>query len=177
MGHQEVETDVLARCQAGDHEAFTSVVRVYGPMIHALALRMVRDPYEAEDLSQEIFLRMYRKISTFRGQSKFSTWLYQLGYYLILDFLKARKRETEVTDFPEDLEGVVAVDSSPREPRVVVTDLVNRLPLPYRTAIQLFYVDGYSLEEIGQITGTPVGTVKTHLARGRERLRALMVSV
>jgi RNA polymerase sigma-70 factor (ECF subfamily) len=165
------------RAQRGDQEAFAILVTRHQRYVYNLAYRLLRDPQEAEDLAQEAFLRAWRGMDGFRGDSKFTTWLYRIVTNLCYNRLPKLRRQLEETD-AEGLEAYPS-PSAPDPPALVeaaerrafLHRQIASLPEKYRLVITLFYLQELSYEEIAGVLDLPLGTVKTHLFRARERLQ------
>jgi RNA polymerase sigma-70 factor (ECF subfamily) len=175
--------EILAeRCQSGDAEAFGQLVERYKKRVFNLALRMLRNHDDAEDIAQETFLHVFRAIRSFRIDQRFSTWIYKVASNLCIDLLRRRRHPTVSLDAPlrdsEDLHREIPDwSSAPSEVYDHVelhTDLqrvIDRLPPRYRLVIVLRHTQDLSYEEIAAITEMPLGTVKTRLFRAREIMR------
>jgi len=149
-----------------------------------LAVRLVGTREEAEELVQDSFVKAYDNLHTFRGDSRFSTWFYRILYNVCMTHVMRRKdREVSID---EDISGSgltpgrderdILLDLEEREMQSILRDEIARLPVRFRTPVTLFYVQEMSYEEIAEVTGQPVGTVKTNLFRGRHALRQRMLS-
>jgi RNA polymerase sigma-70 factor (ECF subfamily) len=180
------DEELVERCQDNDHRAFTAIVDRYKHKVHWLVRRMVGNA-EDEDLTQEVFVRAYRAMPGFQGRSSFRTWLYRIAHNLCLTELRRRSRRGEHVSLEEEGEEKVHwMLSGPREDleheierRDIsgkVRTLVEKLPVPYRTALTLFYLQQVRYEEIAEIMDVPLGTVKTYIHRGRLRLRELVLA-
>ena len=179
------DLDAVRRVVAGERSAFAPLVARYGRRLHDLALRMLRDPGEAEDVAQQAFLNAYRAIARFDGRRPFRHWLLRIATNLCRNRLAERRRRPHwVGGVPGDDEGFVLDPAAPPPPAGAgadarsdaerVRDAIERLPEPYRLAVVLRYAQGLSLEEVSEITEVPVATVKTHLHRARAALRRLL---
>lgn len=186
------DAELVARVQAGDRAAFGLLVEKYRRKIERLIARLVRDPAEVEDLAQEVFIKAYRAIDTFRGESAFYTWLYRIALNTAKNYLMSARREVEtMSTSVEDEEGErfdllegQGSDETPerlllsREIAETVQAAMEGLSEELRTAIQLRELDGLSYEEIAQLMGCPIGTVRSRIFRAREaiaeRLRPLL---
>ena len=176
----ELDEGEAARVQAargGDEAAFRILVERYRDRVYALALRICKEAHAAEEIAQDTFVRAWRALPVFRGDSRFSTWLYRIAFRRALDEKVAidRRRGREVpgeseTHTIEDFPAPVSGDFGLRRK---LERLVAALPESQRIALTLFYGADQSLEEIGRILDAPQGTVKTHLSRGRAELRVL----
>ena len=179
---REEESAVILKVQQGDANAFEALVTAYQKQVYNLALRTVGNPEDAADLSQEAFLRAYRSIGSFRGDSKFSVWLYRLTTNICIDFLRSKGRKPTVSltmenDDEETQELDVADDRFDPEENFQRAELqravqrgLNALPEEFRTILVLRELEGMSYAEIGEILHLEEGTVKSRLFRARSRL-------
>jgi RNA polymerase sigma-70 factor (ECF subfamily) len=178
----EEEYALVQRIQSGDSDAFAVLMDLYQKQVYHLALRTVGNPEDAADMTQEAFLRAYRAIGSFRGDSKLSVWLYRLTQNVCIDFLRSRGRKPTVsltveneTDEIQELD--VADDRFDPEvqyQRKALRDAVRRgldeLPEEYRTILVLREINGLSYAEIGEQLQLEEGTVKSRLFRARKKL-------
>ena len=171
------ERQLITRAQRGDPAAFEVLVNTHAQYVYNLALRVVRDPHEAQDLSQEAFLRAWRHLPAFRGDAKFSTWLYRIVTNLCYNRLPRLKRELaeitldegalDLTDHRQRIEpGLLA-----KELRDHLHEAMDDLPESYRLLLSLRHQQGMSYADIAETTGMPLGTVKTGIFRARNLLR------
>lgn len=179
---REEEYAVIRRVCAGDTDAFEALVTAYQKQVYNLALRTVGNEEDAADMTQEAFLRAYRSLGSFRGDSKFSVWLYRLTTNICIDFLRSRGRRptvslTAVDEDEEPQELDVAddrfdpVQSLERaELRRAVQRGLASLPEDYRRILMLRELSGLSYAEIGQVLRLEEGTVKSRLFRARKKL-------
>jgi RNA polymerase sigma-70 factor (ECF subfamily) len=178
------EAEAIRRAQQGDAEAFERIYRLHNRRVYALCLRMVGNTAEAEDLTQDAFMQLFRKIGTFRGESAFSTWLHRLAVNVVL--MRLRKKtlaETsldEVTDPDEDVGGPRKDIGGPdlrlsgSVDRVNLERAVGQLPPGYRSVFVLHDVQGYEHNEIAAIMNCSIGNSKSQLHKARMRLRELL---
>jgi len=178
------EAEAIRLAQAGDAAAFEFLYQLHNRRVYALCLRMMNNPADAEDLVQEAFLQLFRKIGTFRGESAFSTWLHRMTVNVVL--MKLRKKTLpatsldEVTDPDEETGGprkdVGAPDLrlSGAVDRVNLERCIEKLPPGYRTVFMLHDVQGYEHNEIAGIMDCSVGNSKSQLHKARTRLRDLL---
>lgn len=178
------EAEAIRRAQQGDAGAFERIYALHNRRVYALCLRMVGNTAEAEDLTQEAFLQLFRKIATFRGESAFSTWLHRLSVNVVLMRLRRKTlAETsldETTD-PEDESGGPRKDVggpdlrlSGSVDRVNLERAVEQLPPGYRSIFVLHDVQGYEHNEIAKIMNCSIGNSKSQLHKARMRLRQLL---
>ena len=178
------EAEAIRLAQAGDAAAFEFLYQLHNRRVYALCLRMMNNPADAEDLVQEAFLQLFRKIGTFRGESAFSTWLHRMTVNVVL--MKLRKKTLpatsldEVTDPDEETGGprkdVGAPDLrlSGAVDRVNLERCIEKVPPGYRTVFMLHDVQGYEHNEIAGIMDCSVGNSKSQLHKARTRLRDLL---
>ena len=178
------EATAIRHAQAGDSAAFEFLYQLHSRRVYALCLRMVSNPADAEDLAQEAFLQLFRKISTFRGESAFSTWLHRMTVNVVL--MRLRKKSLP-TDSLEETIDPDAENSAPKRDvgapdlrlsgavdRVNLERSIEKLPPGYRTVFVLHDVQGYEHNEIAGIMGCSVGNSKSQLHKARTRLRELL---
>jgi RNA polymerase sigma-70 factor, ECF subfamily len=178
------EAEAIRRAQAGDSTAFEFLYQLHSRRVYALCLRMVGNPADAEDLTQEAFLQLFRKIGTFRGESAFSTWLHRMTVNVVL--MRLRKKSLPTDSLEETLEpdaessgpkrdvGAPDLRLSGAVDRVNLERSIEKLPPGYRTVFVLHDVQGYEHNEIAGIMGCSVGNSKSQLHKARTRLRELL---
>jgi RNA polymerase sigma-70 factor (ECF subfamily) len=178
------ENEAIRLAQEGDSEGFERLYQLHSRRVYGLCLHMVKNPTEAEDLTQSAFLQTFRKIHTFRADSRFSTWLHRLTVNIVLMYLRKRKR-TEIS-----LDEILQPSDQSPKPTVEfgrpdlnlngVLDRVNlekaiaRLPHGYKKMLILHDIEGYEHNEISQMLGCSVGNSKSQLHKARQRLRELL---
>lgn len=183
-GGELSEFDAIRLAQQGDAAAFERLYQLHNRRVYSLCLRMVGNTAEAEDLTQEAFLQLYRKISTFRGESAFSTWLHRLAVNVVL--MRLRKKSAAETSLEEvtepdeesggprrdfggpDLQLTGSID------RVNLQRAVDQLPPGYKAVFVLHDVQGYEHNEIAEIMNCSIGNSKSQLHKARMRLRELL---
>ena len=172
------EQQLLRAAAKGDSGAFSAIVEKYQDMVYRTAFRMVGNAVDAQDLSQEAFLRIWRNLSSFSGDSAFSTWLYRVTTNLCIDFLRGQKKTVSLTLMQEEAQWDME-DPQPspeaqllvREQQLAIQTAMEALEPEARQILILRAVDACSYEEIGEILQMPVGTVKSRLSRARSQLR------
>jgi RNA polymerase sigma-70 factor (ECF subfamily) len=180
--NQEHDQQLVERVQRGDKRAFDLLVLKYQHRIMALVVRFVRDPHEAQDVAQEAFIKAYRALANFRGDSAFYTWLYRIAINTAKNHLAARNRRppemdvsAEDAEFYEGEHGLKDIDSPERlllrdEIEATVQRVLQQLPEDIRTALSLREFDGLSYEDIAIAMQCPVGTVRSRIFRAREAI-------
>ncbi len=179
QGHRSSEAEAIERAKQGDAEAFELLYDLHKRRVYSLCLRMTANTAEAEDLTQEAFLQLFRKIGTFRGESAFSTWLHRMAVNVVLMHL--RKKSLPVIPLEDTLE---TDEESPRkEPgapdpslagavdRMQLQKAVDALPPGYRTIFLLHDVEGHEHNEIAALVGCSIGNSKSQLHKARMKLR------
>jgi len=177
------EAEAIVRAREGDVGGFEYLYKTHCKRVYSLCLRMIENPADAEDLTQQAFLQLFRKIGTFRGESGFSTWLHRVTVNIVLMHLR-RKKPTEL--LAEDLERHSSNDESPRElgsgdpsmmgaiDRLNLTRAIRKLPSGYKRLFLLYDVIGYEHSEIAGLLGCSTGCSKSQLHKARRRLRRLL---
>jgi RNA polymerase sigma-70 factor, ECF subfamily len=178
------EAEAIRRAQGGDPEAFERLYRLHSQRVYSVVLRMVGNPAEAEDLTQEAFLQLFRKIHTFRGDAAFSTWLHRLAVNVVL--MKLRRKTLVETSLdepadPDDESSGPKRDIGAEDPliegsvdRVHLERAVGELPPGYRMVFLLHDVQGYEHNEIARIMDCSIGNSKSQLHKARTRLREIL---
>jgi RNA polymerase sigma-70 factor (ECF subfamily) len=169
------------RAAAGDMDAFEKVYRRYTQRVYSHCLRIVRNSADAEDLTQEVFIQLFRKINTFRGDSSFTTWLHRLTVNQVLMHLRKPIVKTEKTT--EDGATPIRIVRGTENPsrmaqidRIALDHAIAELRPGYRMVFILHDIEGYDHEEIGKILGCAVGTSKSQLHKARLRLRQFLTT-
>lgn len=170
---------LVERCRQGELGAFEEVYRSHSRRLYGVAVRMLGNPADAEDMLQEIFLAAHRKLDSFRGESALGTWLYRLAVNLCLDYLRSRTgRAIHLTDALDDEPALPDAASRGLAERVVTRMDLERalaqLPEGCRTAFVLHDVQGLEHREVGAIMGIAEGTSKSQVHKARMRLRTLL---
>jgi RNA polymerase sigma-70 factor (ECF subfamily) len=182
-GEREIDQELVTRAQRGDTAAFGMLVEKYQRKLARLLSRLIRDPAEVEDVVQESFIKAYRALPNFRGESAFYTWLYRIGINTAKNYLVAMGRRPQVTteieiedaENFEDGNELRTMDTPEtelmsKEIAQTVNDTVASLPEELRTAITLREIEGLSYEEIATLMDCPIGTVRSRIFRARETI-------
>ena len=171
---------VLAqRAAGGDMGAFEELYERHHRRVYSLCLRMTQNASEAEDLAQEVFIQLFRKIGSFRGESAFTTWLHRLTVNQVL--MHFRKRSVKLEKTTEEGETPVQIVRGTENPnampvmdRIALDNALKQLPPGYRTVFVLHDVEGHEHEEIAKMLGVAVGTSKSQLHKARMKLRQIL---
>jgi len=191
VSDREIDRQLVARAQQGDKQAFNLLVEKYQRKLTRLLSRFIRDQAEVEDVTQEAFIKAYRALPAFRGDSAFYTWLYRIGINTAKNYLMAmgRRAPTSTEVEAEDAEGFEEGEqlrdiNTPEsvllsnEIAETVNSTIEQLPEELRRAIQMREIEGMSYEDIAQAMDCPIGTVRSRIFRARdaiaERLRPLL---
>lgn len=170
---------LASRAGSGDMPALGELYRRYGRRVYNLCQRMVRNTAEAEDLTQEVFIKLFHEAGSFRGESAFTTWLHRLAVNVVLMYLRKHRRRferpTTDTEIPEQtVPGTERPGRLPVFDRLELDTALARLPPGYRAVFVLYDVEGYTHEEVAHILGCSTGTSKSQLHKARMKLRALL---
>ena len=165
--------DEVRRAQQGDVGAFEALYRAHAASVHTLVHRMVADERDARELTQDTFVRAWERLTSFKGQSSLSTWLHRVAVNVVLEHLRGAKRDAlRMIDADESLAG--RSDVGKLDTRIDINAALARLPAGSRTVFVLHDVEGYSHEEIADMTGIAQGTARAQLFRARQRLMTLL---
>ena len=176
------EAQAIERAKQGDEAAFEVLYHLHKRRVYSLCLRMVSNPAQAEDLAQEAFLQLFRKIGTFRGESAFSTWLHRMTVNVVL--MNLRKKGLPLVSLEETME---TDEESPRKElgaqdlkltgsidRLQLQRAIDKLPPGYKTVFVLHDVEGFEHNEIAEMVGCSIGNSKSQLHKARIKLRELL---
>jgi RNA polymerase sigma-70 factor (ECF subfamily) len=176
---ESAEQALVERCRAGDDEAFRELVDRYKTLVYAVVLRTVTDRSRADDLAQEVFLRIHRGLPAFRGESSLATWLFRITRNVCVEVRDRRAFEQSLDEL--DDEGRPRVEHAAADQafdRIELRDRLDkalaRLPAAARFLVSAHYLGGQKYEQLAQALDLPIGTVKTHLHRAKRRLRTLL---
>lgn len=184
------EDKLIRKAQKGDVPAFERIISDYQNVVYSVAYRYADNAEDAADMSQEIFLKMFKSINTFQFKSKLSTWIYRVATNTCIDLVKKAKRDGSTYSINEGYENSdgdmkyseITDDSSQpdvvaekSEMRDVINTAISELNEDYRTVIILRDIQGLSYDEISEIIDCSVGTVKSRISRGRKKLREILL--
>ena len=163
----------------GDMVAFEEVYQRHHRRVYSICLRMLQNAHEAEDLTQDVFIQLYRKIGSFRGDSAFTTWLHRMTVnQVLMHFRKRNVKYEKTTEEGETPDQIVTGTSDPERMRVVdkiaLENAIEQLPNGYKNVFVLHDVEGFEHEEVARILGCSVGTSKSQLHKARLKLRKLL---
>ena len=182
QGDKLSEAEAIERAKQGDEGAFEALYRLHKRRVYSLCLRMTANTATAEDLTQEAFLQLFRKIGTFRGESAFSTWLHRMAVNVVL--MQLRKKGLPLVSLEETME--TEEESPKKEPgaedvrlagsinRIQLEQAIGDLPPGYRMVFLLHDVEGYEHNEIAEMVGCSIGNSKSQLHKARMKLRELL---
>lgn len=174
------DDELVARCKDGDDEAFAALVTRYRARVFGMITRTTGDPARAEDLAQDVFLRVYRGLPYFQGRARLSTWIYRI----VANVCASERQRPVRIEVPAEDPG--DEDRAPRElasadgafDAVELRDRLSKalaqLPENYRLLVAAHYLEGVRYEDLSEVFGLPLGTVKTHLHRAKRQLRTLL---
>jgi RNA polymerase sigma-70 factor, ECF subfamily len=190
----EPSAALVQRAQAGDREAVSELVQSQQTYVYSIAMSLMHNPADAADMTQEAFIRLLRSLGTYRGETKFTTWLYRLVTNICLDGLRRRGRPVESLDEQNSGQtgdgaqtpGERLADSDRwtqpeerlelRESATEVREALVSLPATQRLALTLHYFEDLRYEDIAEVMGLPLNTVKSHIRRGKERLAQVLTN-
>ncbi|MCH7495822.1 MAG: sigma-70 family RNA polymerase sigma factor [Candidatus Marinimicrobia bacterium] len=179
------DNELITLTLAGDDDSFSLLVERHKDFVYTMTVRILKNEQLAEEVAQDSFLRAYKSLKTFRHQSKFSTWLYRICYNLSLNAL-AKENRSRTLFSDRDIEETQSVQNisdetdSPlrytdnRDLSNIVNECIDELPTKYGSILSMYHLSQLKYEEISIVTGLPIGTVKSHLYRGRNLLKKLI---
>lgn len=182
FGRMALDKDLVLRVQQGDKSAYNLLVIKYQHRIIQLAKRYIKDPSEAQDVAQDTFIRAYRALSNFKGDSAFYTWLYRIASNTAKNYLLSKKRhfsdyqidvqEAEKVGYASQLKVLETPENLLLNDEIVnvISSTIEKLPTEMKVAIMLREFDAMSYKEIAQVMGCPVGTVRSRIFRAREAI-------
>jgi len=162
-----------------DMAAFEEIYQRHHRRVYSICLRMLQNTYEAEDLTQDVFIQLYRKVGSFRGDSAFTTWLHRMTVNQVLMHFRKRnvkyEKTTEEGETPDQVvAGTADPDRMPIVDKIALENAIDQLPMGYKNVFVLHDVEGFEHEEVARILGCSVGTSKSQLHKARLKLRKLL---
>ena len=178
------DKDLAGQVLSGEPRAFAELIRRYERLVTHIVYRMISDDEDRRDLCQDVFIKVYRNLATFKFEAKLSTWISRIAYNTCINHLRKHREELIVEILPDvesmdHLPAQIALPDRETEARDLAARLrseIAGLPAAYRTILALYHIDEMSYAEIAEITGMPEGTVKSHLFRARKHLRRRLMS-
>src|SRR5262245_21564736 len=172
--------ELTKKAAEGDMKAFEELYQRHNRRVYSLCLRMTGNVVEAEDLAQEVFIQLFRKIGSFRGEAAFTTWLHRLTVNQVLMHFRKRSVRSELTtddgEMPDSIDPeTVNPEAMPIVDRIGLENAIGQLPNGHRTVFVLHDVEGYEHEEIAKLLGCSAGTSKSQLHKARLKLRRLLL--
>ena len=184
---RELDLEQVRAAQAGDREAFDALITRYRDVVYSVAYRFARDPDLALDLAQDVFIRAYRGIKSFRGRSSFSTWLYRIAMNTCIDYTRKQSRSVssrsvpeEVAEFADTVPGERGPFLDPSENALAgelgeqIERAIDALPSYHKSVFVLYEIEGLSYKEIAEVVGCSIGTVMSRLHYARRKLRKML---
>ena len=170
---KEDEDALIRSIRLGEFHLFERLIAEYQNPLFAFIYNIVKNADDSRDLCQETFFKAYTNLSSYKGKAKFSTWLFQIGYFKALNFLKRKKRRREILkDFtPVTQENKLARSLEAKEMSQKIGEIMLGIHYKHRTALHLFYREEKSYAEIAEIMKTPLNSVKSYIFRGKEEIR------
>lgn len=168
------DEELVQRAKDGQVECFSELVRRHQTVVYNLSYRFMRDASLAEDMAQEAFLKGFRLLKGFRGDCRFSTWMYRVTCSVCLTELSRRRRRGEVALTEDDSDCLTVAPARPRDTAEIVTACIQRLPDRYAAIMTMYYLKEISYEEIAEVMQIPMGTLKTWMHRARKQLRKIV---
>ncbi len=170
------EEELVERLVQHDEKAFEALIDRYGGIVYTILYGYTTDKNTVDDIFQDVMIKIYQHIHSFRGESKLSVWIYQIALNTVRNIIKQKSGKTMI----EIEENTVSEDFTPEDSvqnddtRAMLDRAIAQLPPAWQSVIQLYYYESFSYDEIAQATGFPVGTVKTYLFRAKEKLKNIL---
>jgi len=174
--------DLVLACIEGDNDAFGELLTRYKNLVYSVALRMVSDKDEADDLAQEIFIKLYRNLEKYQPEYRFSTWTMKVATNHVIDHRRKKRQETvSIDEMGDSLAADTAASPEAayiaKEQTEMLRGLIDDLPEMYKVPIVLYHQQGLSYSEISEITGEPLSKVKNRIFRGRKMMKESLVEM
>ncbi len=174
------EREILQQIKQGQPNAFSALVKQYERLVFHVVQRIIPSPEDVEDISQEVFIKVYKRLDTFGFESKLATWIARIAYLTAVDHL--RKVQVKLIPSRQTIDQLYITGETPEQVLIqadvtqYVQKLINGLPESYRIVLTLYHLEEFSYSEIEHITGMPAGTVKNYLFRARKMLKDKLVN-
>ncbi|HLP95949.1 MAG TPA: sigma-70 family RNA polymerase sigma factor [Saprospiraceae bacterium] len=174
MNATDTHRDLIERCREGRRDAQFELYRLYSRAMYNTALRMVRNPHDAEDILQSVFVEVFTKLDSFRYESSIGAWMKRITVNKCINFMKSRRMElTELTASHDKMEQPEKESDMPFSVEKI-NKAIEQLPDGYRVVFSLYAIEGYDHEEIGQILGVTEATSKSQYSRAKAKLREVL---
>ncbi|GAB4244529.1 MAG: RNA polymerase sigma factor [Ekhidna sp.] len=168
------EKQLVSQVLNGSDSALRLLIGKYERLVMHMVARVVSDDMDREELCQDVFVKVYEKLSTFHFDSKLSTWIATIAYRMAVNFAKKKRLNQVDLDQVDFMIGEESEVVEKEDMKSFIHRLVDQLPLNYKTVLTLFYLDGFSYPEIVEITNMPEGTVKNYIHRARQKLKDIV---
>ena len=172
--------EIIQMCVNGDNDCFAELVSRYKNLVYSVILRMVNDREEANDLAQEVFIKIYKNLNKYYPDYKFSTWIIRITTNHVIDYRRKKKQETipiDEIDYEISTKGSPESDYLKKEQAIMLKEVVNNLPDMYKIPIVLYHQQGLSYQEIADVIEEPLSKVKNRIFRGRKMLKEAIISM
>jgi len=184
MAFKDTRTDIelIDQCLAGDQDCFEELVNRYKNLVYSIILRQTRNSEEANDLAQDIFLKVYKNLASYTSEFKFSTWIMRITSNHIIDQHRKKKMETVSYEVYTAEGGAIGTTASPeaayirREQTERINKIITGLPEIYKVPVVLYHQHGLSYQEISEKIGEPISKIKNRIFRGRKLLKGLLTT-
>ena len=175
------EAQLIQRILSGDYRAFEELITQYERLIRHIIGGLVKQDADIDDLVQDILVKVYQRLPSFRHQSKLSTWIGKITYNHCLNYLRRERRKPSFNDFPDFEENVLADNNYEEKPNqqdahAILHQAIEKLPEPYRLTLNLFHLENMNYDEISEILDIPQGTIKSRLFRARKVLKEILTN-
>jgi RNA polymerase sigma-70 factor (ECF subfamily) len=171
------DREIVSRIIEGDHRSFQLLVKQHERLVWHIVLKVIRDEDDVKDICQEVFIKVFQKLSKFQFNAKLSTWIAKIAYRMAIDHAMKSKKWASQEINPEDSREYFIEEKDPASQveqedfNVYIRKLIDKLPYQYRTVLTLYHLHEFNYKEIYEITGMPEGTVKNYLFRARKLLK------
>lgn len=172
--------ELIQMCLKGNDDCFSELITRYKNLVYSIILRMVNDKEEANDLAQEVFIKIYKNLSKYYPEYKFSTWTIRITTNHVIDYRRKKKQETisyDEIDYEMASEGSPETEYLEKEKTKMLNDVVNELPDMYKIPIVLYHQQGLSYQEIADVIEEPLSKVKNRIFRGRKMLKDAILNM
>lgn len=187
------EQEIIGRLKQGDQKALKAIIELYQDYVYTIALQMTKKKETAEEITQDVFIKVYQKVDTYEHRAKFSTWLFTIVYRTTLNYLEKKQILVTASDFaPPDSDDLndyansktnsniqwqseEVINEPDYQQQLIIYKAIDKLEVKQGVAITLFYIKDFSVNEIAEIMQLSVNTIKTHLFRGRENLKKALL--